>query len=594
MNTDKNPEREAESFFHRAEDAWRQKRVEEALDLYLAAVEADHNFHPAHRALAMIFDLVEKPELCVQHMKFAIKADPRNAEYHFQLGTFLFIQRKYDAARFYLEETLRLKPDHLKARNHLGIVHTKSGYPGKAARHLAVCIKEQPKNYKFRSNFASALINQGELQSALKHFKAAFDLNPAYALAGSNYLFALNYLPELNSKTLLKESLTYERRMRMQLPDVNTASIQAKAGKSPRRIAYVSADFRTHSVAYFIEPILRNHDRTNYEIFCYSNVAVADETTRRLRQYPFSWRRIYGLGDEEVCRIIREDDIDILIDLAGHTAENRLTLFLRRNAPVQITWLGYPATTGLSTIDYRLTDSYADPVDQDKFHSETLYRLPDGFLCYQPPNPAPDPQQPPYTNNGYITFGSFNNLPKINSSVIAVWARLLHSVPKSRLILKNKFFHDSVVCARFQKLFADHGIEPQRLELKGFTPGTFEHLSIYHRIDIALDTFPYNGTTTTCEALWMGVPVISLAGNRHASRVGNSILRRLSLDWCVVEDTESYIEEAANLANSPERLVTLRSAMRAEMSKSSLCDAARFTRLLEQSYLEIWNRRFNR
>jgi predicted O-linked N-acetylglucosamine transferase (SPINDLY family) len=286
-----------------------------------------------------------------------------------------------------------------------------------------------------------------------------------------------------------------------------------------------------------------------------------------------------------VCK----DGIDILVDLAGHTAENRLLVFARKPAPVQITWLGYPNTTGMPVMDYRLTDEIADPPGEaGHYHSETLIRLPDGFLCYSPPDDAPEVSGLPARQSVRITFGSFNNLPKINEAVIALWSRLLLQVPQSDLLLKSKQFADAHVRQRFLDLFTSHGIAAERITLQPRVPSTAGHLALYDRVDIGLDPFPYNGTTTTCEALWMGVPVITLRGDRHAGRVGASLLTRVGLKELIAESEAHYIEIGKKLARDLDGLEELRTDLRARMQASTLCDGQSFARMMENTFRLFW------
>jgi len=279
------------------------------------------------------------------------------------------------------------------------------------------------------------------------------------------------------------------------------------------------------------------------------------------------------------------------VDLAGHTADNRLLVFARRPAPVQITWLGYPDTTGMPVIDYRLTDEIADPPGEaDQYHSETLIRMPDGFLCYGPPEDAPDVSGLPARRTGRITFGSFNNLPKINAKVIALWSRLLQRVPNSVLLLKSKQFADEQVRQRYLGLFAGNGIAAERIRLLPRAVSTAGHLAVYHQVDIGLDPLPYNGTTTSCEALWMGVPVVTLRGSRHAGRVGASILTRIGLAELIAETEAQYEQIGTELAEDLERLEQLRTQLRDRMQGSPLCDSRRFARTMENSFRMLWKK----
>ncbi|MCP4628069.1 MAG: glycosyltransferase, partial [bacterium] len=297
------------------------------------------------------------------------------------------------------------------------------------------------------------------------------------------------------------------------------------------RIGYVSPDFCWHSVAYFIEPVIAAHNRNACEIYCYSAVKRPDDVTVRIKGAADVWRDIYEISNERVAEMVRADRIDILVDLTGHTAGNCLKVFARKPAPVQVTWIGYPNTTGLSSVDYRITDNYADPGDDDEqLYTEKLVRMPQTFLCYRPYDRFPDVGPLPSVHAGFVTFGSFNNLSKINMEVVALWAGILQKVSGSQLLLKSSQLEDRETKARFEQYFADYGITHDRLLFVGQDQDWVNHLDLYNRVDIALDPFPYNGTTTTCEALWMGVPVVALKGDRHSGRVGVSLLSNIGLE----------------------------------------------------------------
>jgi predicted O-linked N-acetylglucosamine transferase (SPINDLY family) len=295
------------------------------------------------------------------------------------------------------------------------------------------------------------------------------------------------------------------------------------------------------------------------------------------------------MNDDQLAAQIREDGIDILVDLAGHTSGHRLGAFARKPAPLQVSWLGYPDTTGLSAIDYRLTDSIVDPPGAaDGFSSERLVRLPDGFHCYTPSDAAPDVAPLPAEKNGFVTFGSFNNLSKVNRGVLDAWADVLGRISGSRLVLKSRWLHMPEVCERIRKLLEQRGVARDRIELVAKLPTSAEHLALYGDIDIALDTFPYNGATTTCEALWMGVPVVTLAGDRHAARLGASMLSRVGLEGLVADRPQDYVEAATRLATDLPALARLRADLRGRVAASPLCDGPGFTRQLEAAFRTMW------
>jgi predicted O-linked N-acetylglucosamine transferase (SPINDLY family) len=355
------------------------------------------------------------------------------------------------------------------------------------------------------------------------------------------------------------------------------------------RVGYVSPDFCIHSVANFLLPLLSNHDAQIVDIVCYSNTERQDEITARFQALAGTWRDIRNKSDEEVVQLIREDRIDILVDLAGHTGRGRLRVFGHKAAPVQLTYLGYPDTTGLKTVDYRLTDQWADPPGQEAFHTEKLIRLPGGFLCYAPLFETPPVSSAPLLDKGFVTFGSFNNVAKMNPEVLQLWAEILKAVPRSRLLLKTKSFWDKSVAEDFSNRIQACGVERERVELRPWALHPRDHLIHYREIDIALDTFPYNGTTTTCEALWMGVPVIALAGNTHAGRVGVSLLSALGLENLIAPTPNDYLTLTVALAQDTARLTALHSTLRERLAQSSLCDGRKFAAEVERVYRFIWH-----
>jgi predicted O-linked N-acetylglucosamine transferase (SPINDLY family) len=345
-------------------------------------------------------------------------------------------------------------------------------------------------------------------------------------------------------------------------------------------------------VAHFLEPVLRQHDRAAVEVFAYAEVVVPDAVTARLRGLVDHWRPTVALDDDDLADQIRRDRIDILVDLAGHTAGNRLPVFARKPAPLQMTWLGYPDTTGLTAIDYRLTDELADPPGRtEALHTEKLLRLPAPFLCYQPKEQTPEPGPLPAQRNGRITFGCFNHLAKWDETVLGLWADILGRVPDSRLFLRARGVNDPGVTARLAGFFAARGVAAERLEFSGAELSDRDQLACYQQVDVALDPFPYHGTTTTCEALWMGVPVVTLAGEAHVSRVGVSLLSGIGCQQWVAQTDEEYAAIAGRIASDLSGLAKIRTELREKVRRSPLMAAGRFTRNLEQAYRESWAER---
>jgi predicted O-linked N-acetylglucosamine transferase (SPINDLY family) len=355
------------------------------------------------------------------------------------------------------------------------------------------------------------------------------------------------------------------------------------------RIGYVSGDFLQHPVGFLLARVLEAHDRGAVEIFCYANDAKVDDMTNRLRGAADHWRSIVGVSNADAAALIQRDGIDLLVDLSGHTAKNRLPLFALRAAPVQVAWLGYFGTTGLGAMDYLLMDEAAVPRGEERWYTEAVIRLPHGRFCYAPPDYASAPAEPPSIRRGYATFGSFNNIAKLGPDVVSLWAGVLRATPGSRLLLKWQSLDDDNERRRLGEAFLAAGLAPERLELQGFSPHA-EMLAQYGAIDIALDPFPFGGGLTSCEALWMGVPVVTLPGDRPASRQSVGFLDHVGLNDCVARSPAEYVECAAALAADSARLTALRRSLRSRMTASPLCNGALFTPTLEAAFREMWRR----
>lgn len=486
-----------------------------------------------------------------------------------------------------LKEIIAIWPGKAEIYGNLGTVYQAMGRIGDAIAAYETALKNNPRLRVTLNSLGSAYASQGDFEHAERCYRQCLVAAPADTQARSNLLMLLNDLPDADPAKVFEEHLEWGRvaEARILLMD----PIESDRDSQRRlRVGYLSPDFREHSVASFIEPVLRQHDRSRFEVCCYSSLPMPDETTRRIRAAVDVWRDIDKLSDAETAHLIREDHIDILIDLAGHTGNNRLDIFAAKPAPVQMTYLGYPNTTGLRTIDYRITDRVADPAGEEAHYSEELLRLDGCFLCYQPDPNTPDVAPLPASTNGHVTFGSFNNFSKINRGVLQLWARVLKQVPSSRLLLKCPALTDATVQERVSTALQALGIGIERVDLLGHTPTRQEHLALYAKMDIALDTFPYNGTTTTCEALWMGVPVLSLVGERHAGRVGASLLNAAGLaDW-LADTPESFVAIAQAMAADVIRLSHLRESLRGQLAESPLCDAVGFVRRLELAMQQVW------
>jgi protein O-GlcNAc transferase len=577
---------DAEALNHLGIALQMQQRYAEACGSYRRALDLQPDCAQAYQNLATCLILEHRLDEAAECARTALRIQPRYAEAHNTLGHALASMGRLEDAMFSYQQALAIQPNYPEALNNLAAAWLERGRLGEAAQASREAIARDSKFFRAYSNLGTALYQQGYVEEAVAAFREALARQPRYAAAHSNLLFCLNYDEVWTPETVLAAHRTW-------------AATHAPARSAPpmplrplRRIGYVSADFRSHSVGYFVEPLIRAHDHSAFEIHLFSNVGRPDATTERFRHLTDRWHEIRGLTDGDAADLIRREQIDILVDLAGHTAENRLLVFARRPAPVQVTWCGYPNTTGMEAMDYRLTDRWADPFGlTDHLHTEKLVRLPRGFLSYVAPSGVPEVDELPARKTGRITFGSFNALPKVRPAVVAAWAEILKRVPGSRLIVKSKGLGDAEARRRLLDLFAGQGISEPRVELVTSLASHTHHLDLYNQVDIALDTFPYHGTTTTCEALWMGVPVVTLAGATHVSRVGVSLLERLDLADLVTYSPAVYIARACALAGGTERLAELRAGLRRRFAESPLGDVTGFTRDLESAYRQIWEER---
>ena len=491
---------------------------------------------------------------------------------------------RFEEARTSFRRAIELQPDYSPAHNNLGASLASQGYFNAAIKSYMRAFELDPQNYAARINLGVAMLEQGDVFASLSVFDSILSVQPNNNCAYHNRLYANIYLEDAPEK-LMSEHTTWADSVAIGRP----LKVQDPRGDRRIRVGYISPDFRRHSVSFFFEPLLTEQDSSGIEVFCYSDADHPDAVTARLQAYGHYWRVIKGMSDESVHDLILSDHIDILVDLAGHTTGNRLSLFGRRAAPIQVTGLGYPATTGVPNMDYRFCDALTDPEPvSDSWSSETLIRLPEGLHCFQPPRSAADPVFPPVSENGYVTFGSFNKFAKISPLTVTMWAGVLRAMPTARLILKSKALTEEITCERLRSMFSEQGIAIDRLQLMGWESSDDAHLRLYNSIDIALDTFPYNGTATTCEALWMGVPVITLAGRGHAARVGASLLTQLGRDDWIAQSTADYIVGAKRLGSDISGLVEIRRKLRAQMAESSLCDAPRYAKKMETAYRRIW------
>ena len=578
----------AESLLKYAELLLTKGMQEEAGAQLREVLRRDSGCVTAHYALAVVRAAQGFPEEAVGHFQEALALRPGEVKSINGLGVVLQRLGRIDEAASCYREAARLDPYYQDAQVNLALVLKDHGRLCAAQRQLEGAIALQPDAVRLWYNLANVLHLQGRSLEAVAAYRETLLLDPEHLDARQNLLFALHYSSRFSDRQIFAEHQAAAEKSVFNPAPVQSRQEALHAPPRRIRIGYLSPDFRRHAVACFIEPILSRHDKGRFEIYCYANLARPDETTQRLMGLAEGWRDIYQMGDQEAALLIGADRIDILVDLAGHTSGNRLPLLARKPAPLQVTWLGYPDTTGIPELDFRITDRLADPPGTtEQFHSEQLIRLERSFCCYLPPEFAPAVTALPWLSSGRVTFGSFNNLAKVTDEVIALWARVLLAVPGSRLLLKCTPLADAEVCTRLLEAFRGEGVSAERIELHPGDASPIEHLAQYGRVDIALDTFPYNGTTTSCEALWMGVPVLTLAGTRHAARTGMSILTNCGLAHLVAQSADEYLSIACELARDPDLLQQLRLGLRGRMAASPLMDGAEVTRELEAAFLRI-------
>jgi len=567
----------------------KQDKLDEAVDSYNKALSIQPDIIESLNNLGMVLQKKGKIADSIKYFLKVLEIEPNNLGAHNNLGNALLAQGKQVEAVEYFKKANSIKPDDAGTLNNLGNGLQSIGKLTEAFEcyNKAVATKQDfPETF---NNLGNLLNQMGKPDEAAEHYHQALTLRPNYPTAHSNYLLMLNYLPNITSKEIYEESLKWDKQQTAGLARKELHTKKTGPQKSRLNIGYVSPDFRHHSVAYFFEPLLKAHNRENFTTYCYSNVNHPDVVTKRLQSEADHWVSIVGMNDDDAADMIRNDKIDILVDLTGHTGNNRLVLFAYKPAPIQVTWLGYPNTTGMSAIDYRFTDEITDPIGAaDKLYSEKLIRLENGFLCYQPYDLAPEVSRLPCLNKGNTTFGSFNNLVKLNSEVIKIWSEILQAVPDSQIILKGSTGNPDIK-THLTDLFYKYGISRERVIFYDRLPKQEDHLALYNKVDIALDPFPYNGTTTSFEALWMGVPVVTMLGDRHSGRVGASIMHHLGLqDLLVAKSPEDYIEKAVDLTGDLDILTEVRNGLRSELLNSPLCDAAGFTKKVEQAYVSMW------
>ncbi len=556
--------------------------------LYRRVLETEPSHADALYYLARLAGADRRGEEAIALSQQAVDLRPAEVLYRLELGAALLEARRFEEARVVFERCLAMQPDCARLRNNYAVALIELNRRDEALPELERLQAMLPDTHEVHFNLAGIYREFGRTEEAIAAYRRALALAPDHAPTYSNLLLELNYSSKEGAASIFAEHRRFGERFarRYEAPATDPAW--------PRRlrVGYLSPDFHNHVAMRFVEPILAGHDRKRFEISCYHTNSKRDDFTARLRGLVEHWVAAEDLSDGELAERIRADRIDLLVDLAGHTAGNRVTMLAMKPAPLQATYLGYPNTIGLGAVDSRITDALADPPgDSDRFSIDRLVRLPNTYFCYRSEPASPEVGALPALDAGAVTFGCFNNFAKLSEPFLDTAARLLAEIPRSRLILKARPLSIAKLAQSVRERFGRAGIGADRVELRGWESGVKNHLAIYNSVDIALDSFPYNGATTTCEALWMGVPVVSLAGDRHAGRAGSSLLHAVGLGHLVAHEVDRYVAICAGLAGDIGALAELRSGLRERMRRSPLMDEAGFVRGLEACYLDLWEKR---
>jgi predicted O-linked N-acetylglucosamine transferase (SPINDLY family) len=522
-------------------------------------------------------------------LRRTVEVAPANAVAQFVLGEALQDLHRYEESLEHYDEAMRLSPRWHRPLVEASLALRRLGRIGEASFAAAAAVNLAPGEVEAWFALADGQLAGGDVAHALATLESLVEESDPPREVVDTALLAVQFVPGSGADGIARAHRDFERHLGEVERMVHARPGAGEAGRR-LRVGYVSADFRSHSVAYFVEPVFARHDRAQVEVTGYFCNRFGDAMTQRLRGLCDRWVECGSLSDEQMVERVREDGIDVLVDLSGHTAGNRLGVFARKAAPVQATWLGYPTSTGLEAMDWRITDWEVDPAGSEGWSVESLVRLSGSYYCYRAPEQAPEVASLPALGGGGVSFGSFNNLAKLSDEVLELWGRILGRVKGSRLVLKSRTLGDEAVRKRMLERLAAVGVEAGRVVLNGWAGGTREHLGQYAQVDIGLDSWPYNGATTTCEALWMGVPVVTLRGRTHASRMGSSLLKAAGLGEWVAESAEGYVELAVGWAGRLEELGGLRAGMRQRLRGSGLLDEEGFTRGLEAAYRGMWRR----
>lgn len=560
---------------------------EQAVDCCHRALAIRPNFPEASNNLGNALQSLGKLVPAVDSYQRALALRPEFTEAWSNLGNALQDLGNFDEAVACYRRAIALRPSHAKSHNDLGTALRRKGDLDEAIACYQRALALQPELVEVHNNLGTAMKELGRLDEAVACYQRALDLAPGLAMVRSNLLFTQQYREGVTRAELAAAHAEYDRLHAGPLRATWTPHANVCDPERPLRVGFVSFDLARHPVGQFLVRLLENLDHSQAQAVCYSLRPVADEITVRCRAASALWRDVFAMPDEQLAAAIRQDRIDILFDLGGHTAQNRLLVFARKPAPIQVTWAGYVGTTGLETMDYLLADRYHVPPEAETDYCEQVLRMPNGYVAFDPPADAPSPGPLPALASERVTFGSFNNLSKVTPGVVALWAAILRRVPGARLFLQTPALGTPSARSRLVEQFAAQAVEPDRLEFGGpLAPGKF--LAQYQRVDVALDTFPYSGGLTTLEALWMGVPVVTWPGETFAGRHSLSHLSNVGLLQTIAGSSAEYVETAVRLAVDVPRLAEIRSGLRQQVARSPLCDGRQFAADWMQVLRDVW------
>ena len=557
---------------------------DQAADAYRRATQLRPAYAEAHNNLGSVLRDLGRVDDAIDSYRRAISLRPDYAEAHQNLALALQQQDRLQESLAAFQVAVKLKPNDPRLLYNLGIAYNDAGDLDRAILCHRRALSFDPRSFDALTGAARALKDAGMIDESLAAYRAALSIKPDPA-AHSRMLFTMHYQADITPAQIFTEHRRWNDLYAKPLAPEIRPHTNARDPDRKLRVGFVSADFHDHPVGRCLLPILQHHDRANFEITCYASAPRNDDVTRQMKSLAEHWCDAFTLSDPQLAQQIRDDQIDILVDLAVHTAGNRLLAFARKPAPVQVTWLGWPGTTGMDAMDYRLSDPYLDPPgENDSNYSEKTIRLPDSFWPYFPIEADVDPNDLPALRNGYITFGCLNNFWKMNDRVVGMWADLLTAVQSSHLILRTP---QGAPRQRLIDKFCSRNVDPARLEFGDRAP-RHDYWKIYHRIDISLDTTPYGGHTTAMDSIWMGVPVISLAGALPVGRAGVTISNNIGLPELATRTPDSYIQTAATFAQDLPRLTDLRESLRLRLQNSPLMNAPQFIHNLENAFRTMW------